>query len=619
MDTKYDDENDNVTELNGEILPTLNLDEKLEQNFVQDGHDVTIYDDHNIQKPSTNKGDSNSDSKYNSKINTTDEDDGDDLEMALMIPQQTCLPHTNVTNKNIEYVYMKKVMRVMENNDKNYILPLEQEESQTEIIAPLFSTYNHDDTKLSSFTVGIRSKVQTQSKRGFIQKWCYWYSRAFLIDKTKYMRFCTIYNYGIIEYGTILCTHPSTVMAMTYQPSISNFKYQLGCNLFQKAYHKVQLFSNLSSKNGCTQIGMKHKYNQSNGSEPTTTTSLEYNLHNCTSRPFTIHRTASRTETLFSMGGDLSSFSKFWQLQFWWKDPSLSKRKLERGLISHSIGVLWDNVLGLAWTWRLQYGSNAIIDIPVYLSPTGGSSHFVNNVYFASFLNAFSFLLQRGISTVLLPKLLAHTATAQDKEEQYWQDNNTGLVTEKKVKQHELQSKLMERKATISRKRELDKNGLIILSAIYGYDNNTSYDVTIALQFWIKDSRLELPSGSSKRHLLGFPDLSTKRRGLPHTKATSLEKNTSGTKHSSSKTRNSSSSYLDKILGLIDSFIFTFYSSQDMTTVDKETLQAPQLIIRYKYEDLTYQIGIEDNEGIILPSTHAVLLSPDDRSKPVKI
>jgi len=253
--------------------------------------------------------------------------------------------------------------------------------------------------------------------------------------------------------------------------------------------------------------------------------------------------------------------------------------------------VLWDNILGLAWTWRLQYGSNAIIDIPVYLSSTGGSSHFLNNIYFTSFLNVFSLLLQRGISTVLLPKLLAHTATAQDEEEKYWQDNNTALVTEKKVKQHQLQSKLMERKATISRKRELDKDGLIVLSAIYGYNNNSSYDVTIALQFWIKDSRLELPSGSSKRHLLGFPDLSTKRGGFPRTTATSLDKNTRGTtKQSLSNTQESSSSYLDKILRLIDLFIPTFYSSQSMTTVEKETLQAPRLTIRYKYENLTYQI-----------------------------
>ena len=626
-----------------EVSSILNLDEKLEQNFVQDGHDMTIYDDDpTIQKLGTNKRDANSDSKFTKTgYRDDDDDDANDMEMMFLIPSQKLLPHVS-NNDDVEYVYMKKVMRVMEetNNDKNYLLPLEQEESQTEMVVPLFSTYNHHDNKLSSLMVGIRSKVQTQTKRGFLQSWYSWCSRAFFIkddDKTKYMRFCTIYNHGIMEYGTMIRTHLSTVMLMTYQPSISNFKYNVGCNLLQTAYHKIQLFTNLSSKNACTKLGIKHKYNPTTNNTNTTITSLEYNVENSISRPWTIHRTASTTEIIFSMGGGnlfSSSISKFWQLQFWWKDPSLlskkNKKNLERSLLSHSIGVLWDNILGLAWTWRLQYGSNAIIDIPIYLSssPGGESGPFWNNVYFASFLNVFSCLLQKGISTILLPKLLAHTATAtataQENEEKYWQDNNsnTTVTTETKVKQHELQSKLMERKATISRKKELEKGGLIILSAIYGYDNDdddATYDVTIPLQFWIKDSRLELMSGSSKRHLLGFPDLSMMKHGegISNTTATSLDKNIPETKHS--YTQNSPSSYLNKIFRLIDLFIPTFSSSQNITTVEKETSKSPQLIIRYKFEDSTFQIKIEDKEGLILPSKHAILLSSDNDTESSKI
>lgn len=69
----------------------------------------------------------------------------------------------------------------------------------------------------------------------------------------------------------------------------------------------------------------------------------------------------------------------------------------------------------------------------------------------------------------------------------------------------------------VSRKLEIEtsKKGLVIVSAKYGSDNeitegrfnsNLVIDVSQALQYMVNDSRLIIPSGTSKSKYLGFYD-----------------------------------------------------------------------------------------------------------------
>ena len=76
------------------------------------------------------------------------------------------------------------------------------------------------------------------------------------------------------------------------------------------------------------------------------------------------------------------------------------------------------------------------------------------------------------------------------------------------------QQQMMTPLATRSRKREEAIDGLVILSAVYGQEDAISIpekvkacegamDVTVVLQFMVKDSQLRLYAGS-KRELMGF-------------------------------------------------------------------------------------------------------------------
>jgi hypothetical protein len=133
----------------------------------------------------------------------------------------------------------------------------------------------------------------------------------------------------------------------------------------------------------------------------------------------------------------------------------------------------------------------------------------------------------------------------------------------------EQQQKLMSRQAKSRAKLENSKKGLVIRNAVYRVIGGDSWDVTTPLQFWTENSSLELPP-SSKKDLLGFY-------------------NVAGVKKNEEIVN---PSWLAQLWG-------------EPTLVSEPKAPTPTLTVQYYYAKRLYEITIEDDEQLVLPSSKA--------------
>jgi hypothetical protein len=142
--------------------------------------------------------------------------------------------------------------------------------------------------------------------------------------------------------------------------------------------------------------------------------------------------------------------------------------------------------------------------------------------------------------------------------------------------------------AKIKRQHEESVNGLVILKATYtstNTSNTTSLDVVQQLQFWVNKSRLHLPP-QTKGVLLGFYELSGEIM---------MSRTNESYTHRWMRWMNG----LFTCLGVGEwNSGFQHYNAVSPVT----------LTVRYKFGNGVYEITVDDNDELVLPSSAAVML-----------
>jgi Domain of unknown function (DUF3395) len=172
------------------------------------------------------------------------------------------------------------------------------------------------------------------------------------------------------------------------------------------------------------------------------------------------------------------------------------------------------------------------------------------------------------------------------------------------------QQRLMRRQAELRTAAELEKNGLVIQSAIYefgGDDVNTeSWDVTIPLQFWVQNetSTLQLAVGS-KQHLLGFYPLSSPPMD------NNISSSDSGSKDAVLHDKREE----NRVPWWQEYWTPTTRRSKQTTSQAKNPVSKPKLTVKYSYEGNDFEKEVKDDEGLILP--HADDIGAKNKDTPM--
>ncbi len=154
------------------------------------------------------------------------------------------------------------------------------------------------------------------------------------------------------------------------------------------------------------------------------------------------------------------------------------------------------------------------------------------------------------------------------------------LLGRKKAREDaEQQQRLMKRQASkiMTQERERAGGGLVIHQATYWVKDGEALDVTIPLQFWVTESSLTLPE-SSKDSLLGFCDIVT-----PDV-------------------------FIEK-KDIASSWWAQFWTLPKGT--GRSPTNKPKLTINYDLGGQSYEITVQGDEGLTLPSSRAVLVATE--------
>jgi hypothetical protein len=230
---------------------------------------------------------------------------------------------------------------------------------------------------------------------------------------------------------------------------------------------------------------------------------------------------------------------------------------------------------GLTWIFQLQRGT-VRFTVPVLVTTVMSPAYAMKSVYMTMLLVTLDAsvgdLLQNGIEGIIKNTRDDVVRKALLREE--------ALLERDKIKRDALhQLSLMEKPANAKRIKEEERNGLVILKAIYSVEGGDSIDVTTALMFWVMNGQLHLPS-TTKSSMLGFYDV---RRETP---------------------------LMDVEIGYMDAFwrIWNKLWSGEPRQVPANQTKQPSLTIRYRHEGNLYEITILDDEELSLPSPRAMKL-----------
>ena len=218
---------------------------------------------------------------------------------------------------------------------------------------------------------------------------------------------------------------------------------------------------------------------------------------------------------------------------------------------------------GVAWLFQLERGE-FVMKIPVAICPRLDAGSSIALLYI-SFLS--------GIIDGIIGDFTSTSSTTSGDTVEGNKSNNFNMLRKTKAKEDaERQKSLMERQAKSKRKREQERNGLVIDRAIYYVEGGDRLDVATQIQFWVIDSSLYLPS-TPKSNLLGFYDVS------------------STNKSNSSKTKLANLTSWKQIKE-------EFWSEAKTSN--------PILYIRYTHEGEAFEVSIRDEEELVLPSPSGV-------------
>ena len=216
---------------------------------------------------------------------------------------------------------------------------------------------------------------------------------------------------------------------------------------------------------------------------------------------------------------------------------------------------------GVAWLFQLERGE-FVMKIPVAICPRLDAGSSIALLYI-SFLS--------GVVDGIIGDFTRSSSMSSDDTVEGNKSNNINMLRKTKAKEDaERQKSLMERQANSKRRREQERNGLVIDRAIYYVEGGGGdrLDVTTQIQFWVTDSSLYLPS-APKSNLLGFYDVSSNKSNSSDTKSAKL------------------ASWKQ-----IKEGFWSETKSPD-----------PILYIRYTHEGQQFEVSIRDEEELVLPSS----------------
>jgi len=231
---------------------------------------------------------------------------------------------------------------------------------------------------------------------------------------------------------------------------------------------------------------------------------------------------------------------------------------------------------GLTWIFQLERGT-VRFTVPVLVTTVMSPAYALKSMYMTLLLGTLDATLgdivQNGIEGISKNTHDDVARKALLREE--------ALLEREKIKRDALhQLSLMEKPANVKRRLEEEKNGLVILKAIYSAEGGDSIDVTTALMFWVMNGQLYLPS-TAKSSMLGFYDV---RRETP---------------------------LIDIEIGYMEAcwrIWNKLFLGGKPKEVDPNEVQKPRLTIRYRHQGHLYEVTILDDEELSLPSPRAMKL-----------
>lgn len=273
----------------------------------------------------------------------------------------------------------------------------------------------------------------------------------------------------------------------------------------------------------------------------------------------------------------------------WNVGGSLVQAGSKNSPIKLSVGVSHGNPLtnGLVWLFTWIQG-DFTLRIPIELPSLQTGSKTLWSMYpvQALYFSILSRIIQDIIVDVVGSVKDTHKDEAVEKEQK--------MSREKSKQEATMQQEFMGRQAKLRIENERNiQNGLVIEKALYYVEGREEsvWDVTIPLQFWVTDSQLVLPS-YSKRNMLGFYDIAD----------TEDEKEKAVTSDGSKK----------KSVNSIISFVKGLWVYEPNTEGSAaSSLNAPKLWVQYQHGSKFYEIEVFDDDELVLPDAEAMQVSAE--------
>ena len=268
-----------------------------------------------------------------------------------------------------------------------------------------------------------------------------------------------------------------------------------------------------------------------------------------------------------------------------WKVGVSLVQSLHSKMATVGLGVRLNSARGLEWIFSWNRG-NASMQIPVIIVQGLQHVHPFQVLYFSMI----STLIQEGIAEMWGWRSGQIQNYIESDEERDVAEREAATLSRVKARQEaELQASLMARQAKRKRRQEIEKEGLVILSAMYEVEGvDEKWDATIPLQFWVNKSSLTLPA-RTKGELLGFYE-------LPWQEPTNQPSERSASLRPWWKV------LWDELLDL------PFSASSTEAHSHRRRGPSPTLTVRYEFQCKTYAITIQDEQGLILPHPQATAL-----------
>ena len=218
------------------------------------------------------------------------------------------------------------------------------------------------------------------------------------------------------------------------------------------------------------------------------------------------------------------------------------------------------------------------------IEPVSECDYYSNNIFVATFQKYVLLQQKQELQCHVQTKFPLQRKSSEDAKFQVSLMTNAALAKRKKEENVILEA-------------ARGNGGLVILEGIYSVEGGRTLDVTTVLQFFVEDSRLSFPA-VTKVGLLGFCDVRNEEQGglLVDVSPIEVDKN------------DIVGRIYCTIVHLLQSFI---PNGKIITRADQLRLQ-PTLKVRYKTWNGIYEICVNDEEELYLPSRYAIRLGGEN-------